>query len=284
MGELTELPFWRSAYKVRIFQMTSSEDVRSYYDDFTHTRFATYAPGSNIRIEMAINRILNLANPGMRILEIGCGIGIVTERLHDCIPNVHIWACDTSQAAINVAKSRLQSDRLDFRQFDVVNDFDSIDSWVDEKVDLVILVDVIEHIPADSHQSLLQNLKSQLRDDGNILLTYPSAQYQTYIKAEDPDELQIIDETITAQDIVHASNSAGMVLTHYSLETAWRTNQYVHCILSATAPLDIRDSRSDRSKAAVTQLRINFANSRALSGFYAKKLGGKIKRLFRSGT
>lgn len=262
--------------------MTTNSEVSAYYDEFTQTRFSTYSPGSNKRIEMAINRILSNARPGVRILEIGCGVGIVTERLHDCIPEVRIWACDTSAEAIRVAAGRFQSDRLDFKRFDVLEEFDAIREWVAEPVDLVVLVDVIEHIPQEKHEGLLQDISSWLHQDGKVIMTYPSPQYQEHLKSENREELQIIDETITATDLARVTESAGLTLRHYSLEDVWVANQYVHCILSGSSPLARAAGRRERLVSNISQQRIRLRNSRTLSGHYGRKVTRKILRTFRT--
>ncbi len=46
------------------------------------------------------------ANSSIRILELGCGTGYVTEQLSNLFPKAHITAIDFAESMIEVAKTR----------------------------------------------------------------------------------------------------------------------------------------------------------------------------------
>lgn len=46
------------------------------------------------------------ANSSIRILELGCGTGYVTEKLSNLFPKAHITAIDFAESMIAVAKTR----------------------------------------------------------------------------------------------------------------------------------------------------------------------------------
>lgn len=46
------------------------------------------------------------ANSSIRILELGCGTGYVTEQLSNLFPKAHITAIDFAESMIAVAKTR----------------------------------------------------------------------------------------------------------------------------------------------------------------------------------
>src|SRR5262245_53817158 len=84
------------------------EAVRAYYDQFTAARTVQYTQHGNLRIEKAIARILPLVQEDSRVLEIGCGLGLVAEQLARVAPSGSVWACDISEQAIQAARQRVQ--------------------------------------------------------------------------------------------------------------------------------------------------------------------------------
>jgi hypothetical protein len=70
---------------------------------------------------------------------------------------------------------------------------------------------------------------SVMSNDATVVLTFPSPQYQRYLRAENPRDLQIIDEVIELADLLALANDTGFTLRHFSLEDVWFKNQYVHC-------------------------------------------------------
>lgn len=79
-----------------------------------------YDEFANIQRKMA-NRLLTLVNGGnpcdqgaVRILEIGCGTGYLTERLLHYFPRCQITAVDLAPGMIDMAKKRINDERVMF--------------------------------------------------------------------------------------------------------------------------------------------------------------------------
>jgi len=70
-------------------------------------------------------------------------------------------------------------------------------------MDVVTMVDVIEHIPAEARPDLLVKIRALCSDDAVMILTYPSPQYQEYLREYDPNELQIIDNVVLIEELIN---------------------------------------------------------------------------------
>ncbi len=95
-----------------------------------------------------------------RILEVGCGEGAMTERLAATFPNAQIDAID-----ITPRLGRLYSGdtrRVSFRE-EYVEDRLAADP---EPYDLILLVDVLHHVPAAAQESLLDSIRQLLAPGG----------------------------------------------------------------------------------------------------------------------
>ena len=227
-----------------------SESVRTFYNEFTESRFLKYIGEKNPRIEKAIARIVPVVTSDSRVLEVGCGVGVVTEQIVRRAKNGSVWACDISERAIQYARQRITAPNVHFRSGDILHGFDELKSWISESVQLVVMVDVIEHLPVEEHPTLFCNLRSIMTKDSTLILTFPSPQYQHYLQEKDPHELQIIDEVVELSHILQVASETGFDIKHFSLEDVWLKNQYVHCVLEVCTDVshyDIRQAGNHKS-------------------------------------
>jgi len=210
-----------------------SAEVKSFYDDFLESKMLDYRVRGNPRIDKATERILDFVHPSSQVLDVGCGIGITAERVADELEEGHVWAFDISERNIWYARRTIERSNATFFVADVSEDKRAIREQLTDAVDVVTLIDVIEHIPQENHAELFSFLRSLVSDRSFVVLTYPSPQYQRHLIENDPEELQIIDQVIERKKLIQAAQASGFSLRHYSLETVWKRNQYVHCVLQS---------------------------------------------------
>jgi len=236
----------------------NSEEVRSFYNDFLESDMLDYRVRGNPRIEKATDRILEFVRPDSSVLDVGCGIGITVERIADKVESGHVWAFDISDHNIWYARETIDQSNVTFFTADVTENKNRVQDQLTTEIDVVVLVDVIEHIPKEDHAELFNFFQSITSDQSFIVLTYPSPQYQRQLEESNPDELQIIDQAIELDELLNAAQPAGFSLKHYSLETIWKRNQYVHCVLQMDDALSNPSSKpkglSDRIMTRISAL------------------------------
>ena len=106
--------------------------------------------------------ILRHAPSGKKILDVGCGTGVLGSELRG--NDNYIFGVDISEEELDIAKNRLDEvDLVDISQdnFDLPRDFD-----------VCIFADILEHMAEPL--SVLLRLKKHLRDDGIILISLPN--------------------------------------------------------------------------------------------------------------
>lgn len=123
-----------------------SNESRVFYDEFLSHRMLDYRIYGNRRIQLAIQRVLTVTTPTSHVLEIGCGIGMVAERIARRARHGHVWACDLSESNVAFARGSVRRKNIDFFACDVLSDFDEVKRRV-SSVDVVAMVDVLEHLP-----------------------------------------------------------------------------------------------------------------------------------------
>src|SRR3989338_8378135 len=100
-----------------------------------------------------------------KILDIGCGGGVLTEALPYYFPKTAIYGCDISKTAILLARKRNKSKI----HYDVIKKNKL--PYVDNFFDLCTVFDVIEHVP--DPQQFLSEIRRVLKPRGLFFLVVP---------------------------------------------------------------------------------------------------------------
>lgn len=176
----------------------------------------------NYRIEAAKKLVRRFVPKNSKILEIGCGNGLVTREL--CKIAQSVTATDLSAVAIencrryvkgaknltyyigNIARSELAQN---FRNYDAI-----------------VLCDVLEHIPIVERKDLFEFIKLAMKPDGSVILSWPVPEAQK-------NNPQIIEEPV---DWVEICELSGLLPYYFSYVDVDSTNQYVYCVLKKQIP------------------------------------------------
>ena len=134
--------------------------VFQQHEDFEQTHWWFTARAEIVR--KVLNEILGPPDPGISIVDVGCGTGGMVHVLTD---ERRIVGIDTSELAIEKARSMYPD--AAYRCADVFGSDASMAS-----VDLVMLMDVLEHIEDD--RAFLARLVDVLPAGGKILITVPA--------------------------------------------------------------------------------------------------------------
>jgi 2-polyprenyl-3-methyl-5-hydroxy-6-metoxy-1,4-benzoquinol methylase len=195
---------------------------------------------------MAANLIETFVTPESNALDLGCGIGIVTERVARIAGQGHVWACDLSERNIEYAQQTVTPENVTFFVADILDDFESVRQAVKTPLDLIMMVDVLEHLPISKHEELFRKIRGLCSQRAHLVLTYPSPQYQRYLKEKQPQELQIVDQVIELEHVLTVAENAEFHLHSFALKTIWLRNQYVHCVLQTDPGLSEPEERHHR--------------------------------------
>lgn len=223
--------------------MGQPPEIKDFYDEFSNKVLLEDFRRFNLR-QRAVRRLCGEYVPaGARVLEIGCGVGINVKHLQKRASRV--VGVDLSERNIEIARAYAGSPATEFRALDILDRGEELVSL--GPFDAVVLPDVIEHIPKNRYPALFATIERVLTGPGLVLLTYPSPEYQRYLREHEPRTLQIVDEVVNLEEIV-SSTSLSLVLFKYV--HVWRRNQYVHAVLSADRAYDSRPLRRSLAQRA----------------------------------
>jgi SAM-dependent methyltransferase len=204
-------------------------EVESFYDDFSR-KFIEDIVQRNDRVARQLIFFSNAipSNAG-RILIIGFGSGecayFISTRIAD---HATITGVDISSQNLRLAQSLFPHPRIEYRKLDVITE------PLEGQWDVIVLPDVYEHIPIESRAILHSKVNRGLTANGRVLLTIPSPGKQDSLRALGRG-LQVIDETVTLNDLILLANDVGGSLTYFNMISVWETDDYIHAVIERGA-------------------------------------------------
>jgi trans-aconitate 2-methyltransferase len=184
----------------------SAAETTAYYQSFSFEAGAEHwlhDNGRHICIRQELVRLLGAAR-GLRILDVGCGAGVLTSHL--CRYG-DVTGTDLSEPAIELAQ------RLEPRARFVAGRFEDLD--LGGGYDLITMFDVVEHVPPEERAALMVRLDSLLSSQGWVVLTTPHPRYTRWLQEHRPDLLQIVDEPVPPQAIIDLAARHDLDLVDY---------------------------------------------------------------------
>lgn len=132
------------------------------------TDLASYSKAADQkRLNFIVKQLHAGVPPGGRVLDVGCGNGIISRELGELKYQVH--GIDVSEKAIAKAQAVNTLDNVKFE----VKDAESL-IGEGQSYDAIICSEVLEHLQEPAN--LLRALYQMLKDDGKLIVTVPNGQ------------------------------------------------------------------------------------------------------------
>lgn len=215
-----------------------TDEVTEFYDGFLEKTMVKYRLHPNLRIEAAIELVTPFVKPDSIIADVGCGIGIVSEAIARKEPSARVIGLDLSPENILYAQKTIDEPNATFIASSITRQFSDLRNAAGAPLDLICMIDVLEHIPEDDRATVLKDLADLAADDATFVLAYPSPEYQRHRTEHDPDILQIIDNVIEFDDLYKEIREAGWHLYEMRYRGVWVPDEYVYLVLKKQTPSD----------------------------------------------
>ena len=189
--------------------MQSSEEIKTWYNTFSEKQVAT---GTNLRHYTIFAKLLDSGlKKHHKVLEIGCGIGTLTKLIHAYLKKGELVATDISDESIEIARKRIsKSHKINFQVTDMKNFSHPA------KFDFIVLADVLEHIPLEQHGALFDIISKQMHEKSIVLINIPHPKALDFLRSHTPEKLQIIDQSIGADEMILNAYAANLELIDYT--------------------------------------------------------------------
>lgn len=202
-------------------QLEEEKKVQEYYDNFL-TYLVKDRERENPRHTYIKNRLSQIIKSGDKVLDLGCGIGITTEHIKS-LGVSKVIGVDLSPELIKYAKSTVKD--VEF----IVHDITNVN--VGDKFDVISLCDVMEHVPRERYEDLFGVIRKHLKKQGIVFIAIPDFDYQNYVRKYRPELLQIIDNSISYDEISHLCKNVDLKVRFYNNYGVFLSNQYNEYVL-----------------------------------------------------
>jgi 2-polyprenyl-3-methyl-5-hydroxy-6-metoxy-1,4-benzoquinol methylase len=166
-----------------------------------------------------------------KILEVGCGVGILTKHLQTRAKQV--VSIDISEKGIDIAQAYAGQSNTDFFVLNLLENSAPLEAY--GLFDAIVLADVIEHIPKDDYKNLFQLFERLLLPEGVLLMTFPNSKHQQFLEQNEPEKLQIIDLEVSVREILVHSTLHLLSMNYFDADGM---NKYIHLVLSGKIPFE----------------------------------------------
>jgi cyclopropane fatty-acyl-phospholipid synthase-like methyltransferase len=194
--------------------MAEKKEIEDFYDSFVKTQKKI---GVSVRHRLIHKKLKQLGlKANSNVLEVGCGIGTVSSLIIKSIPNGKFTGCDISPHSIKFANELYANDNISF----IVDDMSNFSSNI--VYDFIVFPDVLEHIPVDQHSKLFENVAKVSSPDAKVLINIPEPHALNWTRANRPEILQIIDQSLSMQDLLNNTYPHGFYVESiqpYSIHT-----------------------------------------------------------------
>lgn len=176
---------------------------------------------------------------GLRLLDVGCGAGVMTSYLTRYGVTV---GSDFSSPAIDAAGKLVP---------DVMFYPGTLEEVAPGAFDVITLFDVLEHIRAADRPAFLSDLATRLTRDGRIFASTPHPAFTHRRRVEGDPTLQIIDEEVEVGDIAREALDANLRLIRYEAYDVFAGSPEYQAfvfapVTSTTGPARLLDTRTVR--------------------------------------
>lgn len=215
----------------------SKDTVKSYYDDRIEGKLRDFT-GFNPRIEAAVRTLAEWApRKPKRVLEIGCGIGATSWRMARAWPEAEVIGADVSPRSIEVARTCFKLPNLTYFEGFIEP------GVITGKFDLIVLMDVYEHIAVQDRPVLHETIRELLADDSRVFVSVPTPAHLAYLRKNLPEEIQPVDEDVGPIEAHAIAQDTKSELLNYRQVGIWKYGDYAHFVFGRFASMSELDSR-----------------------------------------
>lgn len=233
--------------------MKKSREIAEFYDNFSERQMRA---GVNERHKSILNILIKSGlNKSDKILEIGCGVGTLTGLLAEYVINGEIMAVDISEKSIEIAGQRLAKyQNLKLLTKNVIEE-----NLEEENYDVIVLPDVIEHIPIEQHPVLFKKLNILLKPQGFVLIHIPNPEHLEWYQNHNPELLQIVDQPIHTNILAENAYSNGFYIFELKNYSIWlKDPDYQYAVLKKRNQNSFTENMPDKRniiKAAIHKVK-----------------------------
>lgn len=200
--------------------MKSPEEVAKFYDDYSSRQETMWHNERHYFLIEQLKR-LGVKNDSI-ILEIGCGIGTMTNLMAPLVKIGKLVSSDISPKSIEISKNYNQKfNNIEFIVADSTNF-----SFPKLNYDFIVLFDVLEHIQTEFRPEILKLCALQMGENTQLLINVPAPEAHKYAITNFPEAMQLVEIPVYLKEVLPILESNNLEITSFFSYDMWQPNEY----------------------------------------------------------
>ncbi len=208
--------------------MKTPKEISEYYDQYTNKQQQMW---HNERHYFLLEQLkLNGVKPNSNILEIGCGIGTMTNLIAPLVPKGQITSTDISPKSIELAKvNNKKFKNINFIAADSTNlNFPKL------SYDFIVLFDVLEHIQNEFREDFIKNIATVIQDKTTFLVNVPAPHAHIHAVKNSPELMQIVEVPVWIEELIVILKKNDLEIKSFFTYDMWQKDEYQFYVIEKT--------------------------------------------------
>lgn len=200
--------------------MKSPEEVASFYDEYSSRQETMW---HNERHYFLIAQLKRLGlKSDSKILEIGCGIGTMTNLMAPLVNTGKLISSDISPKSIEISKNyNKKFNNIEFIVADSTNySFPKLD------YDFIVLFDVLEHIQTEFRPEIIKLCALQMKEETQLLINVPAPEAHKYAITNFPEVMQLVEIPVYLKELLPLLESNNLEIVSFFSYDMWQPREY----------------------------------------------------------
>ncbi|OFY88563.1 MAG: hypothetical protein A3K10_16230 [Bacteroidetes bacterium RIFCSPLOWO2_12_FULL_31_6] len=220
--------------------MKTPKEISDFYDKYTEQQQRMW---HNERHYFLLEQ---LKKSGLKsnsiILEIGCGVGTMTNLIAPYVKNGKIVSSDISEKSIEFA--RINNKQFKNLEFIAANSIDF--TFPDLNYDFIILFDVMEHIQAENRNDFIHNIAKVMQNNTKLLINVPAPHAHIHAIKNFPEQMQIVEIPVFLTEFSSILSKNELDIKSFFTYDMWQNDEYQFYTVEKIKPYVFSKTIPDR--------------------------------------
>ncbi len=210
--------------------MKTKKEISEFYDQYTEQQKKMW---HNERHYFLIDQLKKAGiKNNSKVLEVGCGIGTMTNLIAPILKDGQLIATDISPKSIALAKEN--NKKFSNVQFYAADATDFKYPQID--YDFVVLFDVLEHIQEEFRAAFIKNISSSISSKTIFLINVPAPNAHVHAIKNTPELMQIVEEPVWLHKMSVLFMENGLEIRSFFTYDLWQKDEYQFYVVEKKKP------------------------------------------------
>lgn len=195
------------------------------------------------------------------VLELGCGIGVNLYLLSTVVKQGQITGADLSPKSIEVAQQLFAGNpNASFKVADVCHY-----KHEGKPLDYILLLDVLEHIPAENRAALYKTLGEIASEHTTVIINIPCPLYHNEM-IRNKEGLQLIEVPVPTSELAAGLEANGFYIDYMTTYDMWVNKEYQYFRIKKSSAYKRVDQTPVKSVSDSLRIRYFYKKIKTLLG------------------